>query len=131
MEDAKSLDRRLLRELGLSESQELTDELLGKISPDVYDRVLIKVMITRDDGTLREGIKYGTSAEVITALQRDYGNQLTPEQYQLFRAAYQRVVFDYNARKAITTGVIIAATDKGPIGDLFRGQIKQFLEKQS
>jgi hypothetical protein len=131
MEDAKSLDRRLLRELGLSESEELTDELLGKISPNVYDGALIKVMTTREDGTLREGIKYGTSAEVIAALQRDYGNQLTPEQYELLGAAYQRVVFDSNARKAITTGVIIAATDKGPIGDLFRGQIKQLLEKQN
>jgi hypothetical protein len=129
MEDAKSLERRLLRELGLSESQELTDELLNKISPDVYDEALIKVMTTREDGTLREGIKYGTPAEVITALQKDYGNQLTPEQYELLEAAYQRAIFDSNVRKAIRTGVIIAAADKGPIGELFREKIKQLVEK--
>lgn len=131
MQDAKSLDRRLLKELGLNESQELTDELLGKISPDVYDGALIKAMTTREDGTLREGIKYGTTAEVIAALKRDYENQLTPEQYELLGVAYQRVVFDSNTRKAIRSGVIIAATDKGPIGDFFRTEIRQLLEKQS
>lgn len=130
MSDANILAIRLLKELGLDKTQELTDELLGKIPSEKYDSALIKVMTTREDGTLREGIEYGTAAEVIAALKRDYVNQFTPEEYELMKNAYQKVVIDSNFRKAIRNGVIIAATDKGPIGELFRKSIRQIVEKQ-